>query len=93
MYDCWLEESEGGKLWLLDLLHEIRECRLIEIQLENWLAIRQWKDIPIMWEAEDGTVFHMEYWMLYCTHWQDIISTWHRGDDLKEWLNICEEYI
>lgn len=92
-YDCRLECTEWENLSLLELLREVKECRLIEISLENWLAVRQWKDIPIMWEADDWAVFHMEYGMLYCTHWQDIISVWHRWDDLKEWLDICGEYI
>ena len=95
MYDCYLESYEGEKLNISQLFYEIKECRLIEVSLENWLAVRQWKDIPIMWEAEDGAVFHMEYWMVYCTHWQDIISVrkWWGEDELKEYLDICGEYI
>lgn len=95
MYDCYLECTEWEKLDLSEVFHEIKNYRLIEIWLENWLAVRQWKDIPIMREAEDGAVFHMKYWMVYCTHWQDIISIWNwRGEEeLKEYIDICSEYI
>lgn len=95
MYDCYLECTEWERLDLSDLFYEVKNYRVIEIALDNWLVIRQWKDIPIMYEAEDKEVFHMEYWMLYCTHWQDIISVWNwRGEEeLKEYIDICSEYI
>lgn len=94
-YTCYTEYAEPEQLNISELFYEIKEFRLIEISLENWLAIRQWKDIPMMYEAEDKEVFHMEYWMLYCTHWQDIISVWNwRGEEeLKEYIDICSEYI
>lgn len=94
-YDCYLEQDEWERLNLSEIMYEVKNYRLIEIWLENWLVVRQWKDIPIMREAEDGTVFHMEYWMLYLTHWQDIIRTrdWWGEDELKEWLDICAESI
>ena len=95
MYDCYLECSEWEKLDLSQLFYEVKNRRLIEIALGNWLTVRQWKDIPITYETEDKEVFHMEYWMLYCTHWQDIISVWEWWWEagLKEWLDICEEYL
>lgn len=95
MYECYLECAEWERLDLSDLFYEVKNYRVIEISLDNWVAIRQWKDIPMMYETEDKEVFHMEYWMLYCTRWQDIISVWNwRGEEeLKEYIDICSEYL
>lgn len=95
MYSCFLEQDEWERLTLSEILYEIKNCRLIEISLENWLTIKQWKDIPITREAEDGEVFNMKYWMVYLTSWQDIIRTrdWWGEDSLKEYIDICAESI
>ena len=94
-YDCFLEQDESEKLDLSEIMYEIKNYRLIEIWLENWLAVRQWKDIPITRTAEDWEAFNMKYWTVYLTHWPDIIRTrdWRGEDSLKEWLDICSESI
>lgn len=94
-YTCYTEYAEPELLNISELFYEVKEKRLIEISLDNWLAIRQWKDVPFSWTADDWAVFDMDYWMLYCTHWKDIISVW-RGwweTELKEYIKQCKDYI
>lgn len=90
--NCWVESEEGEVLTLSQMLYEIKERKLIEIGLKNWLAIRQWKDIPMTYEADNWEVFFMAYGTVYCTRWNDIISVWKwwGEDDLETYIMICE---
>ena len=97
-YTAYCEYGEQEELNLDDLFYAVKENTLIEIQLDNdnGYYIRQWKDIPITYTNPDSwETFDMKYWMLYCTNWNVIESVWKwwGADDLKEWIETCENYI
>ena len=96
-YNVYFEADEGEAMDIETLFYTIKEHKMIEVTLEsgNWYYLRQRKDIPITYKKSDWEVFHMEYWTVYCTTWNDIESiwTWWGVDELKEYIETCEQYI
>lgn len=94
-YACYMECTEWERLDISEIFYEVKEMRLIEIDLDNWYIIRQWKDLTVDYKDQDNWTFHMEYWMLYCSNWGNIESVWHWRweDDLKARIETCENYI
>ena len=94
-YSCRLEQEGWENLDLSTVFYMVKNKLLIELDLENWYVIRQWKDLDLTYEDKDNWKFDMKYWMLYCTRGNNIESVWNwRGEeDLKSWIETCENYI
>lgn len=94
-YKCFTEYCESEDLSLSEIFYEIKENRLIEISLDNWYAIRQWKDIDVEYEDNDNWKFNMTYGTVYCTRGNNIESVreWWWEADLKEFIKTCQNYI
>lgn len=93
---CFTECSEPEQLNISEIFYEIKEYRLIEISLDNWYAIRQWKDVPIKYTNPDSwETFDMDYWKIYCLNWNRIESVreWRWEKELMEFIETCENYI
>lgn len=94
-YDCFLEQEEWEKLDISELFYMIREYRLIEVVLDNWYSIKQWKDVPMTYDSE-GASYDMKPGVVYCTSWNNVLEsvrTWWGEDELKSWIETCENYI
>ena len=94
-YDCYLECVEPEKLDISGIFYEIKNYRLIEVSLDNWYVIKQWKDVPMTYDSE-GASYDMEYGVVYCTSWNNVLEsvrTWWGEDELESWIKTCENYI
>ena len=72
-------QAQDSELWTLEeLFYEIKSDNLIEITLseEGWLRVKQWKDVPMTYEAQDKRVFDMQYGDVYLTDWKEIYDVW-----------------
>ena len=93
-FSVFYENDESEKMLIEDIFYLIKNYRLIEITLDNWYAIRQWKDLPMVIER-DWETFNMEYWKVYCCSWNVIESVWNwwGEDELKDYIETCSKYI
>lgn len=94
-YSCFFEQQEWEKCSLDYLFWAIKERLLVEITLEseNWLYIRQRKDVPITYETFDKA-YEMHYWEVYLTDWTNIydIRTGRGTEELEEWIEDCKNF-
>jgi hypothetical protein len=71
--------------------------KLLEIMLENWLAIRQWNELPCeilvrIWDWKEQRQ-EIHTWNLYLTNWNvcfDIFH-WRWIDELEKRIVECEK--
>ena len=94
-FDVYYESEEFEEMSISDIFYLIKNYRLIEITLNNWYVIRQWKDLPTQYVI-DWETYDMEYWKVYCTSGNKVIESvwdWWWEDELKDYIETCSKYI
>jgi len=94
-FNVFYENEESEKMLIEDIFYLIKNYRLIEITLDNWYVIRQWKDVPMTYDTESES-YQMEYWTVYCTSWNNVLESVWTGwweDELKDYIETCSKYI
>lgn len=94
-YSCRFEVGEGEKCDIAHLFWAIKESLLLELSLDsdNWLYVRQWKDLPMVYETYDKT-FNMKYWTVYLTDGTSVydVWTWRGTKELEERIEDCKNF-
>ena len=95
-YNCYYQRDESEGLNIDEIFYMVKNFYLVEIVLDNWLAIRQRNEIPCNitviknWEEQKETI---NTWNLYLTDGYfcyDIRKRWGE-DELEKWIDDCEK--
>ena len=96
-YNCYYQKDESEGLNIDEIFYMVKNYYLIEIELDNWLAIRQRNELPCeilvrIWDwKEQRQEIHTGN--LYLTDWNVCFDIWHwRGiDELHQRIDECEK--
>lgn len=98
LYSCYVENPEGEMLDISELFYMIKNYYLVEIPLDYWLYIRQWKDT----KKEDVIIedhgmerkVSLKFWDIYLSDWEKILDKrqgrWE--EDLEKWIDHCYKF-
>lgn len=91
-YRCYFQNFESEWLDIKEIFYMIKEYYFIELGLDNWLYIRQRKDVPMTYDTEDKS-FDMKHWTVYLTDWDNIYDVWKWWweDELQKRIEECEK--
>lgn len=98
-YRCYFQNMESEGLNIDEIFYMVKDYYFIELDLENWLYIRQRKDLDCeilvrIWDwKEQRQEIHTGN--LYLTDWNVCFEIWHWWgiDELHQRIDECEKKV